>query len=247
MREIRARFLDDRGGAGFSWIVDEPMTRTSHALAADGRVWLVDPVDWPEAVDRARALGEPAAVLQLLDRHNRDSASVALRLGVPHLVVPRALPSTPFAVVEVARRPWWNEVALWWEAERTLVVAEAIGTNRLFTAGRGPAGVHLLLRLFPPRRALAGFEPADLLVGHGPGIHGRAAAEALRFALGDSRRGLPAALARLPSTARRREHPFAAGGGSGKRHRATSGATTPGRPRGRRAGRAAAAPSDSRP
>ena len=38
------RFCDDRGAHGFSWLVEEPMTRTSHVLAADGRVWLVDPV-----------------------------------------------------------------------------------------------------------------------------------------------------------------------------------------------------------
>ncbi len=39
---------------GFSWIVAEPMTRTSHALAAEGKVWLVDPVDWPKAIERAQ-------------------------------------------------------------------------------------------------------------------------------------------------------------------------------------------------
>ena len=74
------------------------MTRTSHALAAAGKVWLVDPVDWPDAIDRATSLGEPAGVLQLLDRHNRDSAAIAERLGVPHLTAPRELPGTPFAV-----------------------------------------------------------------------------------------------------------------------------------------------------
>ena len=45
------------------------MRRTSHALVAGGRVWLTDPVDNPELEDRVRALGEPAGVLQLLDRH----------------------------------------------------------------------------------------------------------------------------------------------------------------------------------
>ena len=64
------------------------MTRTSHALATSEGVWLVDPVDWPEAIDRAASLGTPAGVIQLLDRHNRDGAAVAERLGVPHLVVP---------------------------------------------------------------------------------------------------------------------------------------------------------------
>ena len=65
---------------GFSWVMDEPLERTSHALAADGRVWLIDPVDVPEAIERATALGEPAAVVQLLDRHNRDCAELAERL-----------------------------------------------------------------------------------------------------------------------------------------------------------------------
>jgi hypothetical protein len=50
------RFCDDRGPQGFSWIVDEPMTRTSHALVSGDMVWLVDPVDWPQAIERASAL-----------------------------------------------------------------------------------------------------------------------------------------------------------------------------------------------
>ena len=49
----------DETALGFSWVAGEPMTRASHALVADGRVWLVDPVDWPEAIERARSLGEP--------------------------------------------------------------------------------------------------------------------------------------------------------------------------------------------
>ena len=53
------------------WMADEPMARTSHALEVDGRVWLFDVVDWPELDDRVRALGEPAGVVQLLNRHNR--------------------------------------------------------------------------------------------------------------------------------------------------------------------------------
>ena len=66
------RFCDDRGEHGFSWIVDDPMTRTSHALAANGHVWIIDPVEHQPALERAMALGAPVAVLQLLDRHNRD-------------------------------------------------------------------------------------------------------------------------------------------------------------------------------
>ncbi len=68
---------------GLSWIADEPMRRASHALADDGRVWLVDPLDEPDAIERARDLGPVAAVVQLLDRHNRDCAALARRLRGP--------------------------------------------------------------------------------------------------------------------------------------------------------------------
>jgi hypothetical protein len=186
---------------GFSWVMDEPMARTSHALAADGRVWLVDPVDDPAARERAAGLGTPAAVLQLLDRHNRDGAEIAARLGVPHFKVPGALPDSPFEVVPVVRLPGWREVALWWPQTRTLVVAEALGTAPMFAADRGDAGVHLLLRLLPPR-SLRRFAPEHLLVGHGPGLHGPAAASALRRAFARSRRDLPRIVARLPSLGR---------------------------------------------
>ena len=78
------------------WIEEQPSARTSHALEVEGRVWLFDVVDWPDLDARVRELGEPAGVVQLLDRHRRDCAAVAQRLGVPHLVVPRQLPGTPF-------------------------------------------------------------------------------------------------------------------------------------------------------
>ena len=195
------RFCDELGGRGFGWIVDEAMTRTSHALAADGRVWLVDPVDWPEAIDRALLLGEPAGVIQLLDRHNRDCAAIAERLGVSHAIAPDELPGSPFSCVPVKRGKRWRESALWWPETRTLVVAEALGTNRSFTAGKAPLGVHFLLRLTPPK-ALAAYEPERVLVGHGEGLTGPETAGALRDALRTSRRGLPGVLVRLPFAGR---------------------------------------------
>jgi hypothetical protein len=183
---METAFCDDRGAAGFSWIVREPMTRTCHALASGGRVWLVDPIDWPAAIERAAALGTPAAVLQLLDRHNRDCAAVANRLAVPHLKMPAALPDTPFEVIEVKCSSRWQEVALWWPDRRTLVVAEALGTNPFFPAGDDRVGVHGLLKLTPPRM-LRTHEPEYLLVGHGEGIHGPEATVAVRQALSRSR------------------------------------------------------------
>ena len=184
-----------------SWVLDEPMRRTSHALVADGRVWLVDPVDVDEAMGRVAQLGEPAGVLQLLDRHNRDNAAIAQRLGVPYLRLPHSVPGSPFEVVQVIGVPKWREIALWWAAERTLVVAEVVGTGPFFTGGDPPAGIHLLLRLRPPG-VLRRFEPEHLLVGHGAGVHGDAAAPALEEAIARSRRDLPLALLKMPTALR---------------------------------------------
>lgn len=184
--------------AGLTWVQDEPMLRASHALADEGRVWLVDPVDSPGAVQRAQGLGAVAAVVQLLDRHNRDCEAIAERLGVPHLCVPGALPDSPLEVVPVVHWPKWAENALWWPARRTLVVAEAVGTAPFFTLEDAPVGVHLMLRPVPPRTALGGFAPDELLVGHGPPVSGAEASDGLRHALGRARRDLPKVLTALP-------------------------------------------------
>jgi hypothetical protein len=194
-----ARFCDELPFA-FSWLVDEPMTRTSHALMADGRVWLVDPVEWGPALERIDELGIPAAVVQLLDRHNRDCSSLAARLEIPHLVTPASVPDAPFLSVAVRSSKYWREVALWWPATRTLVVAEALGSNAFFRAAGERVGVQLLLRVAPPR-VLGEFEPEHLLLGHGEGIHGPEATTALRTALETSRRRLPRALLRAPALA----------------------------------------------
>ncbi|MBA2517855.1 MAG: hypothetical protein H0V22_11200 [Solirubrobacterales bacterium] len=186
---------------GFSWVVQEPMQRTSHALAVDGRVWLIDPVDEPAALERAAAMGEPAGVIQLLDRHKRDCAQISTRLGVPHVKAFDGTAAGPFEVVPVLRLPVWKEVALWWAATRTLVVAEAVGTHPVWAAGSAPAGIHFVLRLRPPRK-LSTYRPEHLLVGHGMGVHGRQAAVALDEAFARSRRDLPRALLKIPSSLR---------------------------------------------
>jgi hypothetical protein len=187
----------DESPIGLTWVLDEPIERASHALVYQGRVWLVDPTDDPVALERALALGSPAAVVQLLDRHNRDCAALAARLGVPHLRVPAALPGTPFEVVPLVSARFWREVALWWAEARVLVVAEAIGTAGTYAPGPQGAGVSIGLRLWPPRR-LAARQPEHLLVGHGPALHGPRATAALREALARSRRDLPRALVALP-------------------------------------------------
>ena len=189
------RFCDEQD-FGFGWLDDERMRRTSHALVADGGVWVIDPVAWPEAEARVRELGEPRGVLQLLDRHNRDCAAVAARLGVPHHVVPtKTIEGAQFEFLPVSRNRFWREVALWWPAARVLVCADALGTVSYFRAPGERLGVHPLLRLRSPR-ALRRVYPEHVLVGHGEGVHDNAS-PALHEALRTSRRGLPAALVRM--------------------------------------------------
>jgi hypothetical protein len=185
---------------GLTWVVEEPMERAFHALVDDGRVWLVDPLDGPEIADAA-ALGEPAGVLQLLDRHNRDCAEIAARLGVPHLKVPDAVPDSPFEAIAAVRLPGWKETALWWPARRALVVAETVATNPMHTAGGERVGMHFVLRPWPPK-SLRGLQPQHLLVGHGRGVHGTEAAAGLEAAHAGARRGLPRVLLGLPGAVR---------------------------------------------
>lgn len=182
------RFVDELEFA-CGWIAPEPrfMQRASHAVAAGGGVWVIDPVADDDALERVRALGEPAAVLQLLDRHGRDCARVAGELGVPLHVVPDvAPPGAPFEVLPVLRRRWWHEVALWFPERRTLVCADALGTAPYYRAPGERLAVSPLLRLTPPRALLA-VEPAHVLVGHGEGVHDDAAA-AVRAAVRGARR-----------------------------------------------------------
>lgn len=176
------------------------MSRAAHALRTERGVWLVDPFADEGALSAAAEIGRPVGVVQLLDRHNRDAAALAQRLEIPLLRLPGALPDSPLTVVRVMDRPWWREVALWWEQERALVVAEALGTAPVFAVGRR-AGVHPLLRLTPPRRALGAWEPDRLLVGHGPPLM-EDAASAVREALRAARSDIPQLALRLPGLLR---------------------------------------------
>ncbi len=185
-----------RHALGLTWIETSKMARTAHALSSAGRVWLIDPFEDEEALGTAASLGQPAAVLQLLDRHNRDCEAIAARLAVPLLRLPASVPDSPFAVVPVLWRSRWKEVALWWGAERALVVAEAIGTAPLFALGRR-AGVHPMLRASPPRAQFAGYQPEILLVGHGPTLETDGAA-ALADALAHSRSDIPRLFLEIP-------------------------------------------------
>ncbi|HKC22275.1 MAG TPA: hypothetical protein VKB64_07155 [Gaiellaceae bacterium] len=160
------------------WVEGEFLERSSHALLTAQDTWLVDPVDNPRVDELQSVVG----VLQLLDRHNRDCAGIAERLGVRHVVLPRT-PIPPFAFISISR----HEVALWWGDERVLVCGDALGTARYFRAGDERLAVHPLLRLRPPRLDV---HPDVILCGHGPGVFADADA-VLREALRTSRRRIP--------------------------------------------------------
>ena len=185
------RFCDESEW-GLGWIEPGRMQRTSHALRADGRVWIVDPVDGDGVDEWICALGEPGGVIQLLDRHNRDCAAFAARFGVPHHFVPLGrLDGVPFDFLLVRKGRFWKETALWWEDERALCVADALGTISYFRAPGEALGVHPLLRPIPPRKRLGRVSPRHVLCGHGEGVHGDQAEAAFREALGTARRRLP--------------------------------------------------------
>jgi hypothetical protein len=182
---LKVRFCDEFDG-GFGWIVEEFMERCSHALVEGGRVWAIDPVDGEGVEKRIRAVGTPAGVLQLLDRHNRDCTALAARLGVRHHVVPQGSLG-PFACIAVRNSRSWNEVALWWAERRVLVCADVLGTAPYFRAGNERLAVHPLLRVRPPRRQLGALQPDVILCGHGEGVL-QDADDGLREALSTSRR-----------------------------------------------------------
>ena len=178
---------------GFGWIAKEKLRRASHALKTRGEVWVFDPVGWGPALERIRELGEPAGVVQLLDRHERDCAAFASALGVPHYSVPlQGITASPLEIVPLTRSRFWKEVAAWVPELRALVVGDALGTVGYFRAPREPIGVHPLLRLRPPK-TLTRYEARHILCGHGPGVHGEEASEALSEALTTARRRLPKA------------------------------------------------------
>ncbi len=190
---------------GFTWIAhpEEGMQRASHALETESGVWLVEPID-AEGLDEELAdLGEIAGVILLLDRHERDSALIARRHGVPVSRPPgiertvdaptddltEGLSGSSFEFITLREWPGWHEVGLW-DGE-TLVVPESLGTVSYATVGRERLGVNPIIRIAPPRN-LGRLSPERVLVGHGsPVLEG--ATPALSDALANARRGLPKA------------------------------------------------------
>jgi hypothetical protein len=198
---------------GRTWLAfpDEEMRRASHVLATDGDAWVIDPVDADGVDDLLAEVGTVAGVVIGLDRHGRDAAAVANRHDVP-VYVPdwmdgvagdvdapverfgRELADTGFEALTIrdSSLPPWQEVGLF-DGE-TLVVPEAVGTAPYYLAGDERLGVHPMLRLTPPTRALSGLRPERVLSGHGEPVLDDAAT-ALREALANARSNAPAAYA----------------------------------------------------
>jgi hypothetical protein len=181
-----------RGGHGLSWRpADEGrMRRASHALAAGGRVWLVDPIDCGGLDELIAPLGDPAAIVLTIDRHARDAAAIAARLGIP-VLADRALgrarrasgrfagrvPGSPLHSIPIpgrGLRRWWREAALWWPEAGVLVVGESVGDVPYFLLDGERLGLHPIRRSQPPAELLR-CDPETLLVGHGDGVAAGAA------------------------------------------------------------------------
>ena len=207
----------DRYDGGVGWIAypNETMERASHAFAvrddesdADD-IWVIDPVDAPGVDDLLAEFGSVAGVVVGLDRHKRDCAEIAERHDVPVYIsewmtgvaddlgtdveIERfgsRLADTGFETIRIrdSTVPPWQEVGLF-DGE-TLIVPESLGTGSYFRGDRERLGVHPMLRLTPPTTTLSGLNPERVLVGHGVGVHERAAV-ALEDALSDSRRKAP--------------------------------------------------------
>jgi len=210
MADVTEQFqVVDRWEGGLGWLAhpDEFLVRASHALAVDGEVWVVDPVDCPGLDDLLAELGEVVGVVLGLDRHERDCARVANRHAVP-VYLPRPLAGvagdvaaptsivdgeladTGYRTVTIVDSPVWKEVALYHGGNGTLLVPEAVGTASHYVVADERLGVHPLLRLRPPRRVLSGLDPERVLVGHGTGVHDDASG-ALEDALRTARRNAP--------------------------------------------------------
>lgn len=199
--------LIDEYDRGVGWIAHpaERMQRASHAIEANGEVYLVDPLTILDLQDLTDSYGDVAGVVVLLGRHSRDAEAIARAFDVP-IHVPawvdytppddigtqrhkHTLADTDFELIETVNWPGWREASLF-DGE-TLIVPESVGTASFFRSGAEPLGVQAVMRLTPPS-ALRGLRPNRILVGHGGGIHEDATAT-LQQALDSSRRNAPGA------------------------------------------------------
>ena len=178
----------DRFDHGVGWIAypEETMQRASHAVEVDGDVWVVDPVDIDGLDDLLAEFGDVAGVVTLLDRHKRDSATVANRhdvsvwvpkfmdgvvedINAPTEQFRHDLGDSGFAAHTVVDNRFWQEAVLYSEDLGVLVIPETLGSADYFRVGDRPLGVHPMLRALPPKNVTR-LEPERIRVGHGSGV-----------------------------------------------------------------------------
>jgi hypothetical protein len=199
------------GGVGWLAYPDEDGRRASHAVVGDkGDVWVIDPIDAPGVDDLLTELGDSVAGVAVLSNyHTRDAGVIADRYDVP-VSLPEwmgrveeridasieryteNLGDSGFQVRRCSPIPGWEEAIAYRESDRTLYVADVLGTAPLYAVDDERIGVYLLARLFPPRE-MDDFVPERILVGHGTGIFEDAAA-ALTDATMKARQRFPKAL-----------------------------------------------------
>jgi hypothetical protein len=139
---------------GLTWMAhpDERMRRASHALAVDGEVWLVDPLDADGLDEELTTLGTVAGVVVLTNSHGRHADRLAQRHDVaihvpacfdedghpvsdfdaPVEVIVEELADTGFELVWEKDGRGWKEGALYHPGRGTLVVPDTLLTA-LFT------------------------------------------------------------------------------------------------------------------
>jgi hypothetical protein len=202
----------DEGDAGIGWLAapSEMMQRAAHAFnGADGRLWLVDPVDTPGLDAFLTSHGEVGGVIVAFDRHRRDAAQIAERYELPVTVPPvledfaasipaetRVRPSCEAAGLRFhtlldSRIPPWREAAVIGPDGSTVYVPEVVGRAGYYTAPGEQVGVHPMLRVSPPRRAMQALSIETLWCGHGHGLTD--AQGEVNRAMRDARSRLPAA------------------------------------------------------
>ena len=187
--------LCDEFEGGFGWTEPGFLERTSHALgvSAEG-----SSSSTPSTCPGSTSGSAPSASPRRSSSFSTGTSGIRRRsrLGSAFRIYGWSSDAHGGAgrLVRIVWNRVWKEVAFWEPERRVLVVADALGTVGYFTAPGEAIGVHPLLRLRPPRD-LGELEPEHILCGHGAGVHGPAAAVALREALATSRRRLPRALA----------------------------------------------------
>jgi hypothetical protein len=189
MEGMTAPLLHGRSEYGFGWIAhpEEVMQRSSTALVDGGRVWLIDPLRATGLDEAIRALGTVAGVIVTFVGHDRDAAWLANLYGVPvylptHLQrlsldcrverVAARIPDSPLQLVPCSGHgvlSWIRDTAVWWPAQRTMVIGDTLGSAPYFVRAGETIAVHPVRRLQPPTDLLT-LRPERVYPGHGRSV-----------------------------------------------------------------------------